>query len=188
VQEKLTSALRSAEQGLPLASDRTTLSQFLQQWLKDSVRPNVRPRTYESYAMIVDRHLEPWMGQSTLAKLGPANVQSYINAKLASGRSPRTVQYHHAVLRRALGQAERWGLVPRNVAKLVDSPKVKRPEIKPLSPVQCRSLLNAAKGERLEALYIVALGIGLRKGELLGLRWEAVNLDSRTLRVNSSLQ
>jgi integrase len=111
-----------------------------------------------------------------------------MKGKLAAGLSPRTVQYHHAILRRALGQAHRWGLVSRNVAKLVDPPRVRRPEIRPLTPEQARTLLEAARGDRLEALYTVALAVGLRQGEALGLRWDDIDLDRGWLTVRNALQ
>lgn len=94
----------------------------------------------------------------------------------------------HAILRRALVTVERWGLASRNVAKLVDPPRIPRHEIRPLTPEQARLLLDAAVGDRLEALYVTALATGLRQGELLGLRWEDVDLDARkTMRVSHSL-
>ena len=133
-------------------------------------------------------HLIPGLGRIPLAKLAPADVQQFLNAKLDSGLSPRRVQYLHAVLRRALVMAERWGLVSRNVAKLVDPPRVPRHEIEPLTPEQARRLIEAAAEDRLRALWVTALATGLRQGELLALRWEDVDLDGRkTLRVRHTL-
>ena len=94
----------------------------------------------------------------------------------------------HSVLRQGLVQALRWGLVPRNVATLVERPKVTRREVQPFDPDQVRILLDAITGDRLEALYTVALAVGLRRGEALGLRWQYVDLDAGTLRVCASLQ
>ena len=88
----------------------------------------------------------------------------------------------------ALGQALKWGLVTRNVAALTDAPKAERFEIKPLTSRQAQTLLDAAYGERLEALYRVALSLGLRQGEALGLRWVDIDFDQRTLRVAVALQ
>src|SRR5207248_2376455 len=99
-----------------------------------------------------------------------------------------TVQYLRAVLRRALGQALRWGLVSRNVATLVDPPHVERPELHALDPDQAGRLLAAVRGDRLEALYAVALALGLRQGEALGLRWQDIDLDAGTLSVRVALQ
>ncbi len=186
--KKLAEALRDQEHGLPLVGGRVALAAFLRRWLEDSARPALRPRTYESYAMIVERHLIPSLGHISLLKLTPDRVQAYMNEKRAEGLSARTVQYHHAVLRRALGQAERWGLVFRNVARLVSPPRVQRSEVRPLTPTEARVLLEAIKGDRLEALYSVALGLGLRQGEALGLTWSEVDLDAGELKISQTLQ
>lgn len=98
------------------------------------------------------------------------------------------MQYLHAILRRSLGQAEKWELVGRNVAKLVDAPRPARKEVKPFTPEQARQFLGAAKGDRLEALYSVAVSLGLRRGEALALTWADIDLDRRTLTVRRSLQ
>ncbi len=92
------------------------------------------------------------------------------------------------MLRRALGQALRWGLVQRNAAALTDPPRVCHPEVRPLTPAEARALLGAVRGDRLEALFTVALALGLRQGEALGLRWEDVDLEAGTLRVAGALQ
>ncbi|MCL4310712.1 MAG: site-specific integrase [Actinomycetota bacterium] len=188
VSAKLTEALRNRQLGLPVSNDKITFGQFLDKWLEDSVKPSVRPRTFKSYSQLVERHIAPDLGNIKLAKLCPRDIQSLINRKLDSGLSPRSVQYIHAVIRRALVQARKWELVPRNVAKLVDPPRTQHFEVKPLSPDQARTFLEAAKGDRLEALYTVAVSLGLRRGECLALRWEDVDLEARTLRVCHTLQ
>jgi integrase len=105
-----------------------------------------------------------------LKALTPAHVQGLYREMQDRGLSARTVQYTHAVLHRALKQAVRWGMVPRNVCEAVDVPQVRREETHPLSPGQARKFLEAACGERLEALYVLAIHAGLRPGELLALK------------------
>ena len=83
-----------------------------------------------------------------------------LNSKLNDGLSPRRVQYVHAVLRSALGRAEKWGIIARNVAKLADIPKVEQPEINPFDPSEARLFVKAIAGERLEALYLLAIATG----------------------------
>ena len=115
-------------------------------------------------------------------------VQAYMNAETKSGLSPYTVRNHHSVLRRALGQAERWGLVPRNVARLVSPPRIPHDEVRPLNPEQARRFLDAIEGHRLAPVFEVALSLGLRQGEILGLTWDAVDIEGAALRVDRSLQ
>jgi len=110
-----------------------------------------------------------------------------LNAKSAAGLSPQTVRNLHAVLRRALNQAHRWGLVPRNVATLVDLPRSVRYEAPAITPEQARAILGAVYGDRLEALITLTLATGLRQGEALALRWSDIDLDAGSLTVRRAL-
>ncbi len=187
-QDALRAAQRDLDAGLDLGTAKRTVAAFLDHWLVDVAKPSVRPKTYASYSQLVRLHLKPALGHHQLSKLSPQHIQMMMNGKSAAGLSPRTVQYLRAVLRRALGQALKWGLVGRNVATLVDPPRSQRSEVTPLSPLQARAFLMAAQGDRLEALYSVAIALGLRQGEALGLRWADVDLDAGTLRVRHALQ
>ncbi len=111
------------------------------------------------------------------------HVQRLINAKLEAGPSRRTVQYMRAVLRAALAQAVRWRLLPANAAALTDGPTVRRRPVAALTPADAKMLLEAMSGHRLETLVVVALGLGLREGEVLGLRWEEVDLEGEEMHV-----
>jgi integrase len=115
-------------------------------------------------------------------------IQAMLNQKSREGLAPQTVRHIRTVLRRALHIANRLRLIPYNPATLVELPKPERPEIKPLTEDQARQLLDAAKGSRLEALIVVALRLGLRRGELLGLEWSDVDLDGRQLNVVRAIQ
>ena len=150
--------------------------------------PRLAPKTVSSYRDTVRLHLTPTLGRYQLAKLTPAHVQALLREKEAAGLSPRSVAYIRTVLRVALNRALKWGLVHQNVAALTDPPRRVHSERHPLTPDQARTLLAAAEGERLEALYRVALALGLRLGEALGLRWEDVDLDTGSLRVRFALQ
>jgi integrase len=113
VQNRLREIQRAMEDGFAAVSPRDTLGMFLERWLRESVQPGVRPATALSYTGRIRLHIVPELGHIRLARLAPLDVQAYLNRKLSSGLSPRTVQYHHAILRRALGQALRWGRVPK---------------------------------------------------------------------------
>jgi integrase len=189
VQDKLDRAKLDVQQGLPVGVDgRLTLAEYLRQWLADVVRPSVRPSTYTAYEMHVRLHLVPELGRVRLAKLTPQQVQSLLNRKLAEGLSPGSVHHLRAVLRRALNQAMRWDLVPRNVATLVDPPRIPRREVHAMTPVEARRLLALVSSDRLGALYAVALVVGLRQGEALGLTWDDVDLEVGRLTVRRALQ
>lgn len=185
---KLAAAQRAEAGGRPLPQERLTVGAFLAQWLTDAVKPRVRPKTFVSYAGIVRVHLEPGLGSVPLARLSPQHVQAFLNHKSAAGLSPRTVSYLRSVLRQALTQAERWGLVTRNVARLAEPPRVPRREIRPLGPEQVRTFLEAVRGDRLEAICLVAIGVGLRQGEILGLAWSDIDVEAATITVRHALQ
>ena len=174
--------------GIPVDLKRQTVAQYMNTWLQDVAKGSVRPRTYNSYAQLTRDHLNPSLGRHQLSKLTPQHVQAMMNDKLASGLSPRTVQYMRAILRRALGQALKWGLVSRNVATLVDPPKPEHHDIQFLTPEQAKVFFQAVKGDRLEALYSVALTLGLRQSEALGLKWDDIDFMNRTLSIRRSLQ
>lgn len=179
---------KAHEDGLPIAGDRLTVGAYLERWLRDSAKESLRPRTFIGYEMIVRTHLTPALGAIPLRKLAPGDVQAYLRRKSEDGLSARTCQYHRAILRSALSEAERWELVGRNVCKLIRPATVTRPEIRPLSPDQARQFLEGIKGDRLEALYCVALAAGLRQGEALGLNWDDVDFEGATFTVNATLQ
>jgi integrase len=188
VREQLTVIKRGLQQGITPITGRMTLARYLESWLVESVQSTVRESTFVSYRSIVRNHLVTQLGKVQLAKLTPQMVERFLNERLATGLSPRRVQYLHAVLRIALNRAMKAGYVGRNVAMLVDPPRVPHNEIAPLTPSQARTLLEAAKGDRMEALYSVALALGLRQGEALGLRWEDVDFESGLIHVRFELQ
>jgi integrase len=153
------------------------VGEYLDRWLLDSVRYTVRQRTYERYESIVRVHIKPAFGRLKPKSLTPNHVRTLYRKKLDSGLAPRTVNYVHTTLHKALKDAVSDGLVPRNAAS-VKAPRPEKPEIRPLSPDQARNLIATAheSGDRFEALYVLALHCGLWVGELLGLRCEDVDL------------
>lgn len=194
VADKLKALHRDQLSGQTIVTERQTVAQFLDRWLETVVNPHRRAKTASSYEQIVRLYLKPHLGRLQLEKLSPEHVQTMFNALLLTGGSDgqplsaRTVQYVRAVLRRALNQALKWGYVSRNVATLTDTPKVPRHEAIILSPAQSQQLLTAAAGHRLEALFTVALGLGLREGEVLGLRWIDIDFAQHSLRIAQTVQ
>lgn len=187
VADKLDVARRARRAGLGVVDDRMQLGTYLEQWL-ESVRGPVREKSWIRYEQIVRLQVRPAIGRITLARLQPHHIeQLYANA-LAGGLSARSVRCVHAVLRHALGVAEQRGLMVRNVAKLVKPPRLAQFDGVTLSEPEVRTLLGAIADHRLEALYVLAVTTGMRQGELLGLRWREVDLDSSALRVRRTLQ
>ena len=189
VSEKLAKAIADRDGGMFFDDENLDMSEYLNRWLNDSVKGSVQERTFDSYGRLVRRYIVPAIGGVKLKKLSPMRVQAMYRGMQDRGLSPRTVQYTHAVLHRALKQALRWNMVPRNVCGAVDRPQVRRELIQPLDAQQTRKLLNAARaaGDRLEAFYVLAVHTGMRPGELLGLKWEDVDLDRASLRINRAL-
>lgn len=194
VVDKLKTLHSEQAAGKLIITERQTVAQFLDRWLETNIQPHRRLRTAASYAQIARLYLKPHLGKLQLAKLPPEHVQAMLNSLLARGGeggkplSPRTVQYVRAVLRHALNQALRWGYVSRNVAMLVEVPRVEKRSATLLNPEQGQRLLAAVAGHRLEALYHVALLMGLREGEVLGVRWIDIDFTAHTLRVEQTVQ
>jgi integrase len=175
--------------GVILDAGMLTVEDYLERWLSDSLKPLVAAgkmehSTFVRYEGIVERHISPTIGRKKLQELGRAEVRALYTAK-GKELSPRSVDYIHVTLQKALSQAMRDDLIPRNVAagERPRSSRTRR-EIKALSSDQARTLLSAARGLRNEALYVVAVHTGLRQGELLGLKWGDVDLSEARRRLS----
>jgi len=173
---------------------KTTLSEFLQRWLKDYVWPNLAPRTAEGYDSIIRQHVIPGLGDILLMKLTPERLQRYYSGKLANGRSDgqgglsqTTVSHHHTCLHRALSMALKWGLISRNPADAVTPPHPQRPEIQTMTENEVQIFLETAKETPYHAIFYLALFTGMRRSELLALRWCDVDLDMCEVSVTRSL-
>ena len=140
------------------------------------------------YLGLARLHIAPVIGRISLPKLTPQHVERMMASVAGKGSSPRTVAHCRAVLRNALNHAMRHSVVSRNVAVLADVPKVPESEIRAITPAAARQVLAAVEGDRLEALFTVALACGLRQSEALGLRWGDIDLDSATLKVQRTIQ
>jgi integrase len=155
----------------------TSLGDFLERWVSDA--RDIRPTTRHGYEVVVNYHLVPRIGHIAIGDLTPLHVERLLG-DLEGTMSPKTARNVHVVLRRALGQAMRAGLVNRNVAgrEFVDAPKVPALEPDALTTAQVRRLLEAATGDGQEGLIRLAVGTGLRQGELLGLTWDDLHSDA----------
>jgi len=163
VSQELTKAMAHRDIGLVFDTNKLTLGQYLKRWLSDSVKDTVKQTTYESYERIIRVHLVPTQGRIQIKNLSPTHVRRLYREKLDSGLSATSVHRTHALLHKALKQAVKDGLLPRNVTEAVTAPRQIRREIQALPPEQARAFLQAAKSDRLEALYLLAIHTGLRR-------------------------
>ncbi|MGC3861225.1 site-specific integrase [Micromonospora chersina] len=184
---KLVEMKSKTAQGVPLAVKAWTLERYLHHWLTEVVGRRLRATTLAGYEIVIRVHLVPALGKKHLTKLTPQDVRKLLTAKRQAGLWVRMVQYIHAVLRNALQNAVREELVARNVARLV---QVETPDYEVgqgLTILQAQRLLETVRPTRWYSLYVLALMLGLRRGELLGLRWSDVDLDRKTLTVRQNL-
>ena len=186
---KLREALRNRDQGVPTPRSSAVLGDFLVTWLA-GVEPSLKLQSRRRYRQVVEDYLVPSLGRRKLVDLSPEDLQAFYADRLAAGLSAATVRLAHFVLHRALTRALRSGKVSRNVAdaSMVDLPRLERREPAHLDADQARRAIAAAQGDRLEALWILGLTAGLRRGELLGLRWDAVDLDRGVVDVRYTLE
>jgi integrase len=187
VQEKLKTVLYEQQQGMLVTGPQQKVGHFLTHWLEDVHRFSIRPRTYERYEEIVRMHLVPGIGYHHLQKLTPQHLQAFYKKKIEDGLAATTVISFHNVLHKALDTAVRWNLIGRNPCDLVTPPKKKLYEIKPLNIQQIRQLLQSLHGHHSEALIILAIATGMRRGELLGLKWQDIDLERGVLQVRRVL-
>jgi integrase len=188
----LTAAKSDHDKGRPIESGRQTVA-HLTTWL-DSMKPSLKPGTWVRYRQTITLHAIPFIGHLPLAKLEAHHLRSlYANrleakAKGGGELSPSSVRQLHANLGKAIKQAVRDGAIQRDVASLVDAPRLERHEMHTLSPEQTEQLLEAARGDPLEALYVLAVTTGMRQGELLAIKWRDVDLEGGSLSVHTTLR
>ncbi|MEU4390311.1 tyrosine-type recombinase/integrase [Kribbella sp. NPDC023855] len=215
VVQKLRKLQTDSDQGIPAEATNWQVEAFLRYWLEHIVKPAKKPKTYQGYELVARVHLIPDIGKKKLHKLTGADVRLFMkrlrNTCLcckhgydarrgdkarccAVGQccerhpSDRLVEQVHAVLRNALQAAVREEVLQRNVAKLVQVQGAQYDVNRGATEEQARLLLKAAKPTRLYALYVMALYMGLRRGELLGLKWADIDQVEKTLEVRRTLQ
>jgi integrase len=173
---------------------KMSVGEFLDQWFEQTAG-GLTARTRERYRSIIGRHLKPALGHHPLAKLKPLHLQSYYTEALKNGRtdgtgalSPASVLKAHHIIHRALRQAVRWQLIARNPADAVEPPRALCTEMRALDSAQTATLLAAAADTRLAMPILLAVSSGMRRGELLGLRWSDVDLVAGTVTVRQTIE
>jgi integrase len=173
-------------QGTYIRQSKLTVREYLRESLESA--PSLRPRTYEGYESIIRVHLVPSLGSILLSELRPIHLQKYYAEKRASGLSECTVLHHHRYFHGALDKAVKLQLIPNNPAARVTAPRVTRMEPQALSEKQLKAVLDATTGSELEIPTLLATVTGMRRGEVLGLPWENVNLEDGFLIIGQTLQ
>jgi integrase len=180
--------------GTYLEPSKTTFAQFLEHWL-DHVKSQVSPRTHERYSEIARKNIVPALGAIFLTKLRPAHISAAYSRALTSGRrdgkgglAPTTVVYMHRLIKQALGQAVRWELLARNSADAVDPPKVERGSLTTYDMTQTVKLLEELRGSRLRVPVLLGVMCGLRRGEIVALRWSHIDLAAGKMAVVESAE
>ena len=191
----LVQLLHERDTGVERPRGKVTVSEYLERWLADAVDPNLAPKTALSYREIVCGHLSPALGPLELTALRPTHIQSLYTRLLTNGRrdgkgglSPRSVLRYHQVLHAALHQAVRWQLLIRNPADAVDPPRTTRRSILTIEPADVHRLQVAAETTVLGPFVRLAILTGMRRGELLALRWSDIDLDAGVIHVQRSSQ
>jgi integrase len=187
VQERLKAALHEQQQGKLITGPRQNVQQFLAYWLEDVQSPSVRLRTFQRYESQLRRHILPAIGNMQLSKLTPQHMQALYAKLLQNGLAPQMVRLVHAMLHKAFDYAVRVGWLTRNVCDIVSLPRVEKYEARSLTLEQVQQFLLAAKGHRVEALWILVLVTGMRRGEILGLKWSDINFSTGVVSVQRSL-
>ena len=186
-QTALAAWLTDIDQGVAVDRSAQTVAELMAYWLETDVRHNVRPKTYQNYDETITRHLIPILGSIPVQSLTSAMVQAYYAQKLREGTGAWTVHFCHQRLSQALQQAVRLGTVTRNVCAMVTPPRVVHKEMTTWTAEQARCFLAVAHQSGYGPIWMLALGTGMRRGELLGLRWQDVDLAHSVVHVRQTV-
>jgi integrase len=187
VEQKLAELRRQLAHGAPVPPAGLTVAVYLNEWVEQVAARRVRASTLYNYRLYIKRDIVPALGGKRLEKLTARDVRLFLAQLLDAGAGARTVQYVHSTLRAALEDATRDEVINRNVARLVRAPRPIVEERQPLTVEQARLLLQSAHEHRLYAMFVVFVLLGMRRSEVLGLRWPDVDLDAEALHVRNTL-
>lgn len=181
-------ALASADNGTFIEPSKMTMEQWLNTWLEEYIKPSVKPLTYSAYKTSTTTHIIPALGKVRASSLNPTQVQKFYNDLLRTKQlSPKTIKNIHGILHKALEQAVKLNYIPNNPTNPCTVPRVEKPDINPLTEEEIAMFLEQAKGDEYEDMLVVALFTGMRRGEICGLSWDAVNFNKDTITVKQQL-
>jgi integrase len=187
VREWLLTQRNAVKTGVFIADEKVSVSKFLRRYLEDIAAPTLKPKTIDSYTYLIEKHIIPHLGDLRLIQVRPDHLQTFYNLKLSEGLSKRTVQYCHAVLRRAFNQAVNWELLIRNPTDAVSPPQPQKQAPVTLSVDQIKKFLESVKDHSYYHIYLLAVGCGLREGEILALEGRDIRLPEGAISVRQTL-
>lgn len=194
-ERELARLLHEMNTGSYVEPSRLTLSEYLDRWMSDYAQHSVSAKTLERYRSIIDRHIGPALGTHRLSKLKPLHIQGFYSRALTAGRkdgkgglSPRTVLHFHRLLHKALDQAIKWQVLANNPCDAVEAPRPKGKEMRALDEKETAGLFELLLGSRLYMPVAIAIMTGLRRGEILALKWSDIDTETRSLTVNRALE
>ncbi len=194
-QRELRQQLTAVDTGQFTDPGKLTLGEYLVWWLDNEAKNNTAPKTLQVYYYMADKHIIPALGACPLSQLRPLHITEYYNKKLQVGRvdgkgglSPQSILHHDRLLNVALKRARALNLIPRNPVEDVSRPTVPDREIQTIDDRQVAKLLATIQGTRLYEPVFLALTTGLRRGEILGLRWSDLDLSRGMVTVQQSLE
>lgn len=193
-EKALADVINAVNTGTYVGGTRATFREFAENTWLPAIKSTIRPTTFASYTFVVNKYLVPRIGSLRLSEITPAHLNAVYGEMLESGRtnntgglSTRTVRLAHVTAHRALRDAVKWGLLGRNPADAADPPMVKRPEMKSWSPDELVTFLTEATGERFHTLFLLAATTGMRRGELVGLRWSDIDFATNRLAISRAI-
>ena len=193
-EKRLAEILHQLDTGTFMKPNKVTVGAYLEQWLMDYCKANLAPHTAQIYEFFVHQHIIPTLGQIPLTSLRSEHLQRLYSAKLSNGRrdgtgglGSRSIRYIHVTVHKALKSAVKLGMIARNPADSVDVPKVKRHEMQVMSESDIHIFLEYAKSTAYYPLFYLALFSGMRRSELLAVRWSDVDLLLCQVSVNRTL-
>ena len=188
VRQKLQEATRAVDLGTFQIPKKTTLKEWLREWLNTYAANTVKPYTLSSYKSIVKNHIVPRLGAMQLQEIRGNHIQKFYNDLSSAGLSGKTIKNISTVLQRSLKQAQKLGYLSFNPCAMAELPKVERAEIRPLSDAEIPRFLEEAKRSEYDNAFAVCLFCGLREGELLGLCWDCVDFERGEIKIMRQLQ
>jgi integrase len=188
VREKKTAILKALDSGTYQAPDKTTVSEWMHQWLTTFCVTKVKPLTYSSYEGAIRRYIVPEIGALRVQEVKGVHIQKLYNSMIAAGLSPKTVKNTAAILHKSFSIAMKQGIIQHNPCDGAELPKSTQKEIKPLTDAEIPLFLSAIENHPFRNAYALCLFAGLREAECLGLTWAQVNFDARRLTISQQLQ